>query len=60
MTASESTCPRCGYPGQDPRAQVAGRKGGAARVSKGFSDKRVLAKALATRRANARIRKEEG
>ena len=47
-------CPRCGYPGPDPRAQVAGRKGGAARVPKGFAVRRVLKKALATRRENAR------
>jgi hypothetical protein len=59
MTASESTCPRCGHPGPDPRAQEAGRKGGAARVPKGFAVRRVLWKALATRRENARIRKEE-
>jgi hypothetical protein len=54
MTAGASTCPRCGYPGQDPRAQEAGRKGGLARVPKGFACRRVLRKALATRAELAR------
>jgi hypothetical protein len=30
-------CPRCNYPGKDPRAQSAGRKGGSAKVAKGFA-----------------------
>jgi Na+-translocating ferredoxin:NAD+ oxidoreductase RNF subunit RnfB len=54
MDKTVMTCPRCGYPGPDPRAQEAGRKGGAARVPKGFAVARVLRKALATRRENAR------
>jgi hypothetical protein len=45
-------CPRCGYPGKDPRAQSAGRKGGTAKVAKGFACAEVLAKAMATRAAN--------
>jgi len=37
--------------------QEAGRKGGKAKVAKGFASKRVRDKALATRRRNARMRK---
>jgi Na+-translocating ferredoxin:NAD+ oxidoreductase RNF subunit RnfB len=51
------TCPRCGYPGLDPRAQAAGRLGGRAKVPKGFADPKVLAKALATRRMKAQQRR---
>lgn len=32
-----NVCPRCGYPGSDPRATAAGRKGGKVRGAKGFA-----------------------
>jgi hypothetical protein len=48
------TCPRCGFPGKDPRAIAKGSKGGLATGrKKGFGSPHVLAKALATRRRNA-------
>jgi hypothetical protein len=50
-------CPRCNYPGKDPRAVAAGRIGGQAKVRKGFADPKVLAKALATRRMKAQQRR---
>jgi hypothetical protein len=30
-------CPRCNYPGKDPRAQAGGLAGGRAKVKKGFA-----------------------
>jgi hypothetical protein len=42
-------CPNCGFEFINPDSQAAGRRGGAARVAKGFASPAVLAKALATR-----------
>lgn len=47
------TCPRCGYPGKDLRAQKAGR---VRCPTKGFGTKAVRDKALATRLLNRRNR----
>lgn len=44
-------CPRCGYPGKDPRAVRAGSLGGLTKGKpKGFSLPEVRAKALAARK----------
>ncbi len=51
---SQHTCPRCGYPGKDPRAVRAGAAGGQMRnPNKGCGTPSVLRKAIAARKAKA-------
>ena len=45
-------CPKCGHSWKRKACVTGGRKGGSAKVSKGFSSPDVLARALATRSAN--------
>ena len=48
------SCPRCGYPGKDPRAVKAGIAGGSAKhPNKGGGTPATLAKAIAARKAQA-------
>lgn len=55
---SKRTCPRCGYPGRDPRAVRAGRMGGSVKCRKGFSvNREALAKAVATRARGRKVEK---
>ena len=52
-----TVCPRCHYPGHHPNAAAWGAQGGKAKVKKGMSDPKVLAKvhaALALARAAKR------
>ena len=51
-------CPKCGHSFKAPGQQAAGKIGGRVRVAKGFSSPAVLAKAMATRRANAQAKRE--
>lgn len=44
-------CPKCGYKWKNKANASAGRRGGLAKVPKGFYSPGVRAKALATRRA---------
>jgi len=43
-------CPSCGHEFKNPTAQAGGKVGGKAKVSKGFACRRVMEKALETRR----------
>lgn len=55
-------CKNCGHVSEIESAKdtgaAGGKIGGRARVSKGFSDPRVIAKAIETRKANAAKRKQ--
>lgn len=43
-------CPSCGHEFKNPTAQAGGKVGGKAKVRKGFACRRVMEKALETRR----------
>jgi len=49
-------CPKCGNAFKSPVAVAGGQVGGRAKVSKGFASPRVQAKAMATRKRNARAK----
>ena len=50
-------CPKCGHEFKSPVAVAGGATGGKARVAKGFASPRVQARALATRKRNARAKR---
>ena len=50
-------CPKCGHEFKSPVAVAGGEAGGKARVAKGFASPRVQARALATRKRNARTKR---
>lgn len=48
-------CPNCGYVIKNPIAVAGGKKGGLAKVKKGFAFRSVRLKAEQTRRNNAKL-----